>query len=118
MNTKAKVLSLLFLVAVVYFIFEVVDFKYSRVLKEPIRVTLLTKRRFVIAGHRYFTTIDAEINGPPSAPKNISLNSVDIKSLHQTESGSRVTETFEDKDFGYTIHHGEDPTIFRQSIHQ
>ena len=113
-----KVLSLLFLVAVVYFMSQVVDFKYSRVLKEPIRVTLLTKRRFVIAGDRYFTTIASEINGPPSAPKNISLNSVDIKSLHQTESGSAATETFEDKDFGCTIHHGEDPTMFRESRHQ
>ena len=71
MNTIVKVLCFIFVATVVSFIFHAVDYKFSTVLKEPIRVAYFTKKRFVVAGDRYLTVM-SEINRPSSIKGNTS----------------------------------------------
>ena len=112
MNNTAKVLALLFLAAGAGFLFRAVDYHSSTVLKGPIRLTFFTKKRFVVAGDRYLTFMDGEVNCP-STERNISLSTIDIKSFRELTPNNSAGTNFLDKNFTYYIHHGEDPYMMR-----
>ena len=114
MTNTTKVLVFLFVAAGAGYVFEQVDCRYSTVLKEPIRLTYFTHQRVVFAGGRYLCTM-TEVN-PPSPTGRLSLSTVDVQSLRPMESDNIVITMFADKDFTYTIHHGEDPYMVRQTI--
>lgn len=114
MTNTTKVLVFLFVAAGAGYVFQQVDCRYSTLLKEPIRLTHFTHRRVVVAGDQYLTAMD-EVD-PSSPTGSLSLSTVDIQSLRPLESGSSAITMFADKDFTYTIHHGEDPYMMRQAI--
>lgn len=114
MTNATKVLVFLFVAAGAGYVFREVDCRYSTVLKEPIRLTYFTHQQVVLAGGQYLFTM-TEVN-PPSPTGRLSLSTVDVQSLRPTESGDSATKMFADKDFTYTIHHGEDPYMMREAI--
>ncbi|MBO2012983.1 hypothetical protein [Hymenobacter negativus] len=114
MNNTAKALTLFGLMAASYSLFQVANFRLATVLKGPIQVTYFTKERFVVAGDRYLTVMDSEINGPASRPGTISLATIDVNSFHFLPPSNSASTSFADKDFTYIVHHGEDPYIMRE----
>ncbi|MBO2007888.1 hypothetical protein [Hymenobacter negativus] len=112
MNTTVKALTLFGLMAAGYGLFRAANFRFSTVLKGPLRVTYFTNERFVVAGDRYLTWMDGEVNCP-SSRQGISLATIDVRSFHSLTPSNSADMDFADKDFTYTIHDGEDPYMMR-----
>ncbi|MDI9862501.1 hypothetical protein [Flectobacillus roseus] len=96
------------------FVYRRMNIKFSKEIKYPIYEGILGELFIKMGDNQYLTTIENEMVNGDLKKINVLVSSIDISTFHNVEGRNQVIAEYEDKNYSYLIHDGEDKIIIRE----
>jgi hypothetical protein len=110
-KTLLLCITLAFLLA---FVYNSINIKYAKEIKNPIYEGIMGERLIMVGDNKFLTIIEDEMSNGNIKKINVSVNTIDISSFHNIGRNNSIITHYEDNNYFYTIHNGEDKVIIRE----
>ena len=90
------------------------NIKFSKEIKYPIYEGILGELFIKMGDNQYLTTIENEMVNGDLKKINVPVSLIDIPTFHNVDGRNKVIAEYEDKNYSYIIHDGEDEIIIRE----
>ena len=109
-----KLVLCITLISLLMFVYKELNIKLSKEIKYPIYKGILGELFIKFGDNQYLTIIENEMVNGDVKKINIPVNSIDIPTFHNVERKNIVITKYEDRNYFYFFHDGEDKIIIRE----
>ena len=102
-------------VILLVFVHKELNIRLSKEIKFPIYKGILGELLIKFGDSQYLTIIENEMVNGELKKINVPVSSIDIPTFHNVEGRNTVNAKYEDKNYLYTLHDGEDKIIIREA---
>jgi len=111
---KSRLVLTLGLALLLMFTFSSINIKYSTEIVDPLYKDLTGRLFIKTADHKIIRHISMDFINGESNKVDIPLTSIDLNSFKKRDTIDRPILQFEDKNYRYTLHDGEDKFFLRK----